>query len=267
MRALLAQLTPKPGALAKNVESGAAAIRAHPEIEIAIFPELYLSGYRLADLDAVACASGGPELGAIADACAESRTAALIGFCERDGEAFRNAVACIDSDGELVGTYRKVQLFGAEAEAFSAGERLLVVELAGRAVAPMVCFDAEFPELARAVSMGGADLLATLAANMKPFGREHMIHTTARALENRIPHLYVNRCGRESGFDFVGMSRAVGPDGVITAEAAGDRDELLVAEVGELGSTDARVEYQAFEPTRLLPVDVHTKSHSQGGWT
>ena len=265
MRALLAQLTPEPGALAENVARAAEAIRTHPEVDIAVFPELFLSGYRLEDLGIVACEAGGPELGEIAAACAGAETAAIVGFVERDTHGFRDAAACIDSDGEQVATYRKVQLFGAEADAFSAGDRLLVVELAGRAVAPLICFDAEFPELARTVAMAGADLLMTLAANMEPFGREHLIHTTARALENRIPHLYVNRCGSESGFDFVGMSRAIGPDGDVTAEA-GSQDQLLVAEVGERGSTDERVDYLAFEPSRL-PVDVQTKSHSQGGWT
>ncbi|MFN8163550.1 MAG: nitrilase-related carbon-nitrogen hydrolase [Solirubrobacterales bacterium] len=264
MRALLAQLTPEPGALAENVMRAADAIRSHAEVAIAVFPELFLSGYRLDDLDSVACEAAGPELGEVAAACAAADTAAIVGFTERDGSWFRNSAACIDRDGELVGTFRKAQLFGAEAGAFTEGERLLVVELAGRAVAPLICFDVEFPELARAAAMAGADLLVTVAANMEPFGREHLIHTTARALENRTPHLYVNRGGREGGFEFVGESRAIDSDGAVIVEAAGGEDELLVAEVGPRRSTDARVDYLAFEPSRL-PVDVKTRSHSQGG--
>lgn len=264
MRALLAQLTPEPGALAENAARAAAAIRSRPEADIAVFPELFLSGYRLEDLDAVASDADGAEMRTIAAACAGSETAAVIGFVERGGYGFRNAVACIDQEGQYVATYRKAQLFGAEAVAFTAGESLLIVELAGRAVAPLICFDVEFPELARAAAMAGADLLVTVAANMEPFGPEHMIHATARALENRIPLLYVNRGGGEGDFEFVGESRAVAPDGSITAEAAGSADELLVAEVGPRGAVDSRVDYLAFEPSRL-PVEVHEKSHSQGG--
>jgi predicted amidohydrolase len=264
MLALLAQLTPEPGAPAVNAARAAAAIRAHPEAEIAAFPELFLSGYRLEDLGPVAVGADSPELRDVAAACAEVGTAALVGFVEADRRDFRNAVACIDRDGEHVATYRKAQLFGAEADAFRRGEWLLVVELAGRAVAPLICFDVEFPELARAAALAGADLLVTVAANMQPFGREHQIHTTARALENRIPHLYVNRGGGESGFEFVGESRAVAADGSITVEAAGAGEELLVAEVGPPGAADSRVDYLAFEPSRL-PVEVHDKSHSQGG--
>jgi hypothetical protein len=38
-----------------------------------------------------------------------------------------------------------------------------------------------------------------------------------------------------------------------------------VADVGEPGSPDARVDYLAFEPNRELPVDLKMASHSQGG--
>jgi predicted amidohydrolase len=264
MRALLAQLTPGPGAVGGNAARVAETIRAHPEVELALFPELFLSGYRLEDLEPVARELDCPELAEVGAACADARTAAVVGFVERGSEGFHNAAACIDPEGRLVAVYRKVQLFGAEADAFLPGEGLLVVELAGRALAPLICFDAEFPELARAAAMAGADLLVTIAANMEPFGREHLIHTTARALESRIPHLYVNRNGSESGFEFVGMSRAVAPDGAVTAES-GRGDQLLLAEVGRPGAADARVDYLAFEPTRELPVEVRTTSHSQGG--
>jgi hypothetical protein len=38
-------------------------------------------------------------------------------------------------------TYRKTHLFGSEAEAgFTEGEKLLIVDLAGRRVAPLICF-------------------------------------------------------------------------------------------------------------------------------
>ncbi|HEX6227970.1 MAG TPA: nitrilase-related carbon-nitrogen hydrolase [Solirubrobacterales bacterium] len=263
MRALLAQLDPEPGALAENAAQAAAAIREHPEVDLAVFPELFLSGYRLEDMEAVACEVDGLELGVIATACAAAGTAAIVGFVERDGTKFRNAAACFDSAGEHVATYRKSQLFGAEADAFAPGECLLVVELAGRSVAPLICFDIEFPELARAAAVAGADLLVTVAANMEPFKREHLIHTTARALENRVPHLYVNRVGHESGFDFVGGSRAIDSDGVVLVEADGPGPQLFEAEVGAQGTADDRVDYLAFEPSRPR-VTVQAKSWVRG---
>ncbi|MGE5409100.1 MAG: nitrilase-related carbon-nitrogen hydrolase [Syntrophothermus sp.] len=264
MRALLAQLTPAPGDPPRNAAAAAAVLRAHRDADLALFPELFLSGYRLADLEEVASDPEGPELRAVADACREAETAAIIGFVEHSPSGFRNAVACIDESGSLVATYRKAYLFGDEADVFTAGEWLVVVELAGRMVAPLICLDVEFPELARAAALAGADLLATSAANMEPFEHDHLIHTTARALENRIPHLYVNRGGEESGMRFVGASRSVDSSGAVVAEAAGERDEVVLVDVGAAGSDDPRVDYLSFQPTRL-PVEVHSRSQSGGG--
>ena len=41
---------------------------------------------------------------------------------------------------------------------------------------------------------------------MEPFYADHLIARQARALDNRLPHLYVNRCGGEAGLEFVGGS-------------------------------------------------------------
>jgi predicted amidohydrolase len=263
MLALLVQPEPGTGSAGAYARRAAEEIRARPEAEIAVFPELFLGGYRLEEPEALACDPAGEEIAAIAAACREAHTAALVGFIERGPLALYDSVACIDEDGELVAVYRKAQLFGAEADVFGAGSWLEVVELAGRRVAPLVCFDVEFPELARAAAMAGADLLVTCAANMEPFGREHRLHVQARALENRVPHLYVNRSGAESGFRFVGESCAVDADGSVVAAAA-DGEQTLLVEVGAAGAADARVDYLSFEPTRM-PVEVRSKSHSKGG--
>ena len=117
-------------------------------------------------------------------------------------------------------------------------------ELAGRRVGPLICFDVEFPELARALARAGADLLVTASANMEPFYSDHQIASQARALDNRLPHLYRNRCGVEARLVFVGGSRAIGSDGTIAAEAGGG-EELLRAEVGRAGTGDDRIDYLA----------------------
>ncbi|HEX3360296.1 MAG TPA: nitrilase-related carbon-nitrogen hydrolase [Solirubrobacterales bacterium] len=264
MLALLGQLTPGAESPAADARRVAATLRARPEAEIAVFPELFLGGYRLRNPGAIACDLGGEELATIAAACAEARTAALVGFVESGPLGFHDSVACIDERGELVVAYRKVQLFGEEAASYRPGKWLEVVELAGRKVAPLVCFDVEFPELARAAAMAGADLLVTCAANMEPFAAEHRLHARARALENRVPHLYVNRVGSEEGMRFVGGSCAIDTDGTVLRAAEDDGEEIFLVEVGGAGAADARVDYLSFEPTRM-PVEVRSKSPVKGG--
>lgn len=219
MRGLLAQLAPTDGSLEANIATVEAVLGARPHVDLAVFPELFLPGYRLGEARELACEAEGEEIGRLRAAAAEHRTAVIVGFAERmPTGAIANSAACIDADGALAGVYRKTHLFGErERRAFHQGEELLLVELAGRRVGPLICFDVEFPEPARALAKAGADLIVTIAANMKPYRAEHALAARARALDNRCPHLYVNRVGACEGIEFVGGSAAIDSSGCAVA--------------------------------------------------
>jgi predicted amidohydrolase len=257
MKALLAQLACRIGDIEGNTRRAAEAIRGNPEADIAVFPELYLSGYTYRDLDVLALPADSKEIGEIADAAAEAGTAVVIGFAEKMSKGVAIAVACIDNDGSLAGVYRKTSLFISEWEAgFVEGEELLILDLAGRKVAPLICFDIEFPEPARQVTLAGADLLVTASANMDPFYIDHAIGTVARAHENRLPHIYTNLVGEGDGLVFVGASRSIAPTGETLVEASRDKEELLVVPVAEIAGFDERTDYPKFltppRPVRMV---------------
>jgi predicted amidohydrolase len=244
MKALLAQLACRIGDVGGNAARAVEAIRSHPEVDIAVFPELYLSGYTYRDLDELAREPDSGELRDVAAAAAEVETAVVIGFAERTSKGVANSAACIDTDGSLAGVYRKTYLFPSEAEAgFVQGEELLILELAGRRAAPLICFDIEFPEPGRQVALAGAELLVTASANMDPFFIDHAVGAVARAHENRLPHLYANLVGSGDGLVFVGGSRSVAPTGEVLVEASRDREELLVVPVGDTEGIDPRTDY------------------------
>ena len=238
MLALLAQLAPAPRDPDANAERVARALRERPDADLAVFPELFIGGYTLRHLDELAMTADAAPLSAIAEAAAATRTAVVVGFAERLADGVANSAACFDADGSLAGVYRKTHLFGAEAEAFTPGGEQLVVPLAGALVAPLICFDIEFPEPARAVARAGATLLVTPSANMAPYWADHELASRARALDNRIAHLYANRVGSEGRHQFVGGSRAVAPDGSTLIEASEDQEELLVVAVGRQDAPD-----------------------------
>jgi len=239
-------------------------IAAHPEADLAVFPELFLSGYTLAPTRGLArgCASA---LEAVAGQAAQTRTAVAIGFAEEWQGGIANAVALLDTDGRAVGTYRKTHLFSGEREAYRAGDRQLVVRLANRLVAPLVCFDVEFPEPARAVARAGAELLAVVSANMEPYAAEHELLTRARALENRLPLVYVNCVGSERGFRFVGGSRVVAGDGRVVAQLSDAEEETRVVEIPArpVGAAAAYLRQLGGE----LPVDRPDLTPSEAGGT
>jgi predicted amidohydrolase len=234
VRALLAQLASVPGQTQANAERAVETLGDHPEVDIAVFPELYLGGYDLSLLPQAARAPDSPELRSIAAAAAAASTAVVVGFAERaeSGSLF-NSVACIDRDGSLAGVYRKTRLFGAEPDVFDAGDEQRLVRLAGLDVGPLICFDIEFPEPARELAAAGAELLVTASANMAPFGPDHELATRVRALENRLPHLYTNGVGAIGGLLLVGGSRSVDAAGTVLAEAGSDEESLLVVPVAQ----------------------------------
>ena len=230
--ALLAQLAPAPGDVAGNIARAAQLVAGHPEAELAVFPELYVGGYDISTAGELAVEADGPELEPLREAAQDSGTAVLVGFAERrDGEP-GNSLLAIDERGEVAGIHRKTALWGKESEAFDSGQAMTVVEVGGRRAGLMVCYEIEFPELSRALAVAGADLLVTSSANMEPYFEDHELSGRARALDNRIPHLYVNRVGEEAGLTFVGGTRAIGPDGQPIAEAA-EGEQVLVVEVPE----------------------------------
>lgn len=254
---VLAQLAPVSGDCEQNVARVVETIRSNQGVNLAIFPELFLSGYVLDAMDQVAILPTGTEIETVREAAAAVSTAVVLGFPEVHDGCVANSVACIDRDGELVAVYRKVHLFGRERDAFVAGSEAVVAELCGIRVGIMICFDVEFPELARSLARAGATMLATVSANMEPYYRNHELHVRARALENRLPHVYVNRVGDDGGLQFVGGSRVVNADGEPTAELADASERVLSA---RLPPRAGAPELDYAEQVRDVPVVVYERS-------
>jgi predicted amidohydrolase len=222
----LAQLAPALRGTAENVEAVRRVVAEHGDADLVVFPELFLSGYTTSEPGELAIDPRGPEVELIARAARENDAAVIFGAPERLPEGIANSAICVDRRGEFAGSYRKTHLFGDERAAFIVGDELLIVDLDGLRVGLMICFDVEFPEVARSLAQAGADLLVTISANMEPFGRDHEIFSTARALENSLPHLYVNQVGKGETFTFPGGTMAVSADGDLL-DAAGPSEKVI----------------------------------------
>ncbi len=235
---------------AANAARVAELVGAHPEADLAVFPELFLTGYQATGLAALA-EEALPHVETVAVAARRSRTAVILGLPWAVGGGIANSALCISNTGGVAARYDKTHLFGVEMGAFEPGGKLVMVEIAGLRVAPLICFDLEFPEPARLEARAGAGLLVVIAANMRPYHREHRVFSQARALENRVPLVYVNRVGRESGFDFVGGSRVVDAEGIIRHQMSASREEVAVVEVPEQRPVALEVRYLRWARTDL----------------
>ncbi len=107
----------------------------------------------------------------------------VAGLVERDGKAIYNTSALLGPDGALVGKYRKVTLPRSEIEAgVTPGHEYPVFDTRFGKVGMMICYDGFFPEVARALTVQGAEVIAWPVWGCNPMLAQ------ARACEN---HVYV----------------------------------------------------------------------------
>jgi predicted amidohydrolase len=217
LRVTVVQDLPFPRDLAANAATIERVLR-ESDADVVVFPELFLSGYQTQHLEELQLTTDHPLVTQIADTCRDLHRAALIGFTERGDSGPHNAYLAIDRDGTVLPAIRKTHLFGAERDTFVPGDRIEPITLAGVRAGVVNCFELEFPEIARTLALRGAEVLLAGSANMHPYLTDHQIATHARAIENRLPLVYANRIGHESGHHFCGGSRAVSADGEILAQ-------------------------------------------------
>jgi predicted amidohydrolase len=239
----LAQLAPRPRDVSANTARAHELLIANEHTDLLVLPELFLSSYVTTDVEELAVRLDGPEVTELREAAGETATALIVGLAEGTASGVANSAVFIEPSGELAGAYRKTHLFGAERDAYVPGDELLTVELGERTLGPMVCFDMEFPEVPRALAARGADLLVTISANPAQFDPDHAVFARARALENGLPHVYVNRVGEQDGVRFDGNSIAIDPDGKVVAQASSDGEDIVVTEIGTPGRRDSRTRY------------------------
>ncbi|MGD0587880.1 MAG: carbon-nitrogen hydrolase family protein [Thermoplasmata archaeon] len=219
MRTLLAQLAPVPGDVGRNVERVAAAVRA-TRCDLAVFPELYLSGYRIGDrFHRLALKEGDASLAALRAVARDSGTTLVMGAplasTERAGEVYNAAIALLPGGELKVQVKRYLPTFGPfeEGVPFTPTDTSAPMVLAGGAVGVEICYDVFFPEVSRQLALGGAGLLVVISASPVTSRRLFERLLPARAIENGLPILYVNRVGVEDGVVFGGGSGGWDPRG------------------------------------------------------
>lgn len=248
-RIACAQLAPVLGDLGANLEMSTAAIveAVAAGAQIVVLPELVTSGYLFADAaEARSAALSADDPAFDRWAAAAGDAVVVAGFCELadDGGLFNSAVA-IDR-GEVIGCYRKTHLWDREKLIFTPGDRLPPV-LATRygALAVMVCYDLEFPEVTRAVAVQGAELIAAPVnwpRMPRPEGERvgEVITAMSAARTNRVAIAVCDRAGEERGQQWAEGTVIINADGWVTAEV-GSGTGIAIADVDLAASHDKKL--------------------------
>ncbi|MEK4563578.1 N-carbamoylputrescine amidase [Alkalihalobacillus sp. FSL R5-0424] len=189
-----------------------------------------------------------------------------ISFYEKKNTARYNSVAMIDSDGTILGTYRKSHIPDGpgyeEKYYFTPGDTGFKVwnTRIGK-IGVGICWDQWFPEAARAMALQGAEiLLYPTAIGSEPEdssvdSKQHwQTCMLGHAATNLVPVIASNRIGVETDEDssitFYGSSFIAGPTGAVIKEASRDQEEILYADF-DLAQLEAqRVEWGLFRDRR-----------------
>jgi len=232
--------------------------------KLVVFPETTLSGFptreNIAD---VAQPIDGPALNQVRDTARRTGVAVVVGLAEREGSRFYNTTVLIDERGEIALRYRKTHLWASDVGVFTPGNRFETCIWNGVTVGLLICYDIEFPETARAVAALDADLLIVTNGNMDPFGPVHRRAITARAMENQMFALMVNRCGSgDDDLTFPGESALVDPFGEIVA-AAGAEEARITAKI-DLTRLEASREHYRYLHDSRIPLGLASVANPDG---
>ena len=207
-----------------------------------IFPELWSTGYDLtragkyaspitsglfADLSALAARTGIFILGSTLSSLGENK--------------FGNTLTVFSPEGKLLADYSKIHLFRLmdEEKYLTAGDKPILVDIPFGRAGLAICYDLRFPELFRGYALSGAEMVFLPAEWPHPRLSHWQTLVRARAIENQIFMVAVNRVGRDASNEFFGHSMVVDPWGEILAEG-GEGEELITVELDPLKVQDAR---------------------------
>lgn len=249
MKAVLAQLDPAVGEKDANLEK-MGKVLADAEADLAVFGELYLSGYMARDaFPRLAETIDGPSVAAVRAMAKEHGTHVVFGMPEKaKGRTLFNTSVLVAPD-ERVWAYRKIYLanFGPFEENlyFGRGSDLVLAETKVGKIGLLICFDMFFPELSKALALEGAEVIAAISAAPHTSKRFFDAVLPARAIENTVFVVYANLVGTQLNQVFAGGTQAIGPRGEDLGKAK-DHEEGVVAADLDLRHLDAA---RGFRPT------------------
>ncbi|MCW3995675.1 MAG: carbon-nitrogen hydrolase family protein [Candidatus Bathyarchaeota archaeon] len=208
------------------------------EADIAIFPELALTGYVLHDqVYELAETIPGPTTEKVEALARKTGLHIIFGMpelSEKTQATIYNTAVMIGPQG-LIGKYRKMYLpthsVFEEKRYFRPGYQPAAFQTDLGNIGLTICYDVFFPEVFRLPRLLGAQLIVCISASPAVRRDYFEILTSARALENTTYLAYINLAGVQDGLQFWGGSRLIGPTGSVLAKAKYDEEDFLTCDV------------------------------------
>jgi 5-aminopentanamidase len=205
------------------------------DADLVCFPECYLTGYttHLETAQTIAISLESDVFKQVLQRLRDFPGTVVLGLVERDENKLFNTAAVI-SNGQLLGRYRKTHT---NEKCFSSGSDLPVFEVAGWRIGINICFDANFPDLARDLATRGAQVLVYPLNNALPrdiaerWKDKSPENLRQRALETGCWVVSADVIEETDDTMAFGCTQIVDPQGEVTAFVPEKRDGFAIVEV------------------------------------
>ena len=251
----------------QNVAAAARLIAqaASEGAELVVLPELFptLGTYQQT---AAAAQSIPGDLSAMFSQWAREHSITLLAgsMCQREEQSPKcyNTSLLFGPEGTLLAQYQKIHLFDVdlpdgkslrESDYFAPGQQAVVVDTPQARCGLAICYDLRFPELFRQLSAERAELILIPAAFTSSTGAVHW-HTLvrARAIENQAFVIAANQAAEHSDSLYTyGHSMIVDPWGEVLAEAGGEGEQVILANLSAERLHSVREKFPALAHRRM----------------
>ena len=217
----------------KNLNNALKTLNSLSKLEkppdIVCFPELFLTGYDLENVESQAEQIPGKTTQEISR-ISRNNFIVIGTILEEENNSFYNTAFILDKKGEITGKYRKVHLFAPmfEQKHLTPGNKIETFELSdfdNLRIGLAICYDLRFPELFRAIALQGAQIVFIPSEFPSPKRKIWKTLLHARAIENQLFVVGINRVGKSKTYEFFGYSLISNGDYI---ERLGENPEVRI---------------------------------------
>ena len=229
---------------------------AEEKADLVLFPELVIHGHCTPNTWAIAePVPDGPSVEALVEIAKRHRLTLCAGMSEKERDIVYNARILVGPDG-YIGKQRKIHSSRDEAFYYKGGREIPVFDIGVCKVGIVICYDNQFPEIARILALRGAEVILmphagrfklwqdTLAseAAARRYSHDFMKKYALRARENACFAVLTDQVGRAGYVDLwprdsenqphhAGAAFIWGPDGNLlrSSQEARIQEEMIVA--------------------------------------
>jgi len=223
---------------------------------LVLFPELVIHGHCTPNTWALAePVPDGPSVGRLVEIARRHRITLCAGMSEKERDIVYNAMVLVGPDG-YIGKQRKIHSSRDEAFYYKGGREITVFDAGTCKVGIVICYDNQFPEIARILALRGAEVILMPHAGRfklwddtpgseaaaRRFSHDFLKKYALRARENACFGVLTDQAGRAGHVDLwprdsenqphhAGAALIWGPDGNLLAGTQEERirEEMIIA--------------------------------------